>query len=359
MNNRINAEEQLPLALDEAVSQWRGEITDAGATGEQDLQTRCKSLLILLTERFEQLKSAGADARAAILSDDALPADFLSPYELTGEPARYYAAQAITEWYFADGQEPTETTVHMAAIGCSDHALTVLQILNDAKEAFQSVVGDLRANLASDRDERDELYRLLTFALGRRPKILKDSYVGDMIRDILHPRLSLRQAVRRLGLIDPMPASIRWRWVEERASDRVTRDEIMAMLDKRPDTGLGRDDRRRVMALPPDEILSITKKRTNQLRVAITFPKNNRPNGAYRYLKNRLPVFYRGPDASDTRSKPKLTRVSDDAPIYERRKRLETEPFLATLSVYRYRSIEDAEAGQRNVSSGDGGVVWR
>lgn len=343
--NQPNDDEQLELPLAEAAEQWRHELHEAPvqpSSSAGELDARCKQLLVSLTHAFETLQDYGRQARGAVLSDEAMPADYLSPYQLEGESARLYAAQALTEWYFNDDQQPTETTVHMAAIASSERTRRTLGQLNQAKTDFHDIVTALRQSVTSTSAERGELYRLLTFALGRRPKVLKDNYIGDMIRDILHPRLSLRQATRRVPVVDPMPASIRWRWVDERASDRVTRDELIELLEKHGDNPMAREDQRRLLGLPADEMLSIVKKSTTQLRLAITFPKGNRPNGPYQYLKNRMPVFYSGDDPITRLRKPEMVVVPSNAIKHTRRKRLQDEPFLSTLSVYRYRSSDMA-----------------
>lgn len=341
-----NDEEQLELPLNEAVSQWRDELGGV-AVDELDTHDRCKNLLVRLTDTFEHLQQQGRRARACILDDEQLPARYLEPYPHEGEAARALAADAITEWYFADGQDPAETTIHIAAIATSERTREVLRDLNDAKQAFHEVVGELRQSVDSTRQEYGELYRLVTFALGRRPKVLKEKQIGQSIREIVHPRLNVRQATRVVPIIEPMPASIRWRWVPDRASDRITRAEALRMLEKYGDHPMARADQRRLAALPEDEPLSITKREVIQLRAAFTYPPGRRDKGAYSYLKTRMPIFYDGHDALGYRSEPDLTRVPDNAPRHKRRKRLEDEPYLQTLSVYRYR-----ESARCNVEAG-------
>ncbi|TBW57472.1 hypothetical protein EZI54_07375 [Marinobacter halodurans] len=335
---------QMVLPLSDLVSDWRDTITDAQRE-DDDLQMHCKRLLVDLVSAFQSLREAGDQAYACILNDEDLPAKYLEPHPVVGYAARLRAAQAVTEWYFQPGQAATETTIHMAAIATSERTRQAIAQLNEAKSAFQDVVAQLRRSIHVERHERGELYRLLSFALERRPKVLRDNAIGEVVRDILHPRLSLRQAGRAIPLVDRLPTSIRWRWVSDRASDRITPAQALALLEKKVDNPYVERDRQQLLALDPGEPLSIVKNSVSQLRISLVISPRAEDDTPYLYVKSRMPLFYAGDDPGAFRSAPQLIKVPENAPRFERIKKLEDEPFLKTLPVYRYRSVADSEDG--------------
>lgn len=312
------------------------------AFGKPEVSTQvegeyCASVLAEIVATYSQLKEQVATVAGRVWVDgrEGLPAKMIGQEEKNTLRAREYVIDAISNWAFEEGQAPTETPVYIGAVSSSENTLLAIKELNRQKENFKHLVSRLKNTLEPQTTARGEMVKLLNMITSASPRIMRSKEVGALVRGLLHPKLNIRQLQRTIPVCDVSPVRIRWRWMDSPSSRQVTRIELLQLLERKGDQGYAKLDLANVLAVPDDRFV-LRRKSVKDLRIHISMLANDSTVSRFNDFKSRLPVFYKKADAGHWRQEPELIVIPENAPVFERKKRVDPEPFLASIPVHRY-----------------------
>lgn len=265
-----------------------------------------------------------------------LPAKMLGDFTLEGMEARQRALYGVAQWTFEDGQDPNETPVYMGAIGSSLMTVEAIEQLNKMKEVFSELVRRLRLATETQSVLRGDVYALLNLIMDAEPKMVRSKMIGEMLRQVLHPRLNVRLLTRSIPALPEQPESIRWRWHQFSSSRRLSRDQVLALLEKKSDKPLVMQDIEKIHTDCRDEYFVLKKPPQWDLRMHITVARSVEKKRVPVDFKTRMPLFYWAGEPSVGIQEPKMSVAPENAIQFQRKKKIETEPYLTTLPIYRY-----------------------
>jgi hypothetical protein len=307
----------------------------------------CGQVLNEMVRTYEALRLQGLKVAEQIWADG--QADLPSyMVHMAGEPnleTRQKAIEAVLGWTFAPDQDPNETEVYRGAVSSSDATLTEVQRLNELKGEFSKVHKTLLKALTRDSAVRGDMAALIGMVVPAERKILRAQEVGALVRSFLHPRLSVKQLLRSVPIVDCVPRSVRWRWVESASSVRVSKQELLSLLEKRVDQAFVKLDMERVLAATGDEHFVLRRKPVRNLRIQLQLPKDSDSEKSHMIIKSRLPLFYRQAEPGAWRQTPDFSISPDNAPSSKRKRRVEETAFLETLPAHRYVRQSDETTG--------------
>lgn len=314
-----------------------------------DRRAYCEHLLGDISSLFRSLREQAHVARARLWSDgqDGLPAAMETPSSESAEQARLHAIEAISNWYYRDGQQQKETVVYIGAISAKPQTINALHELNRLKHEFSGKLSDLRDALDPNSHTRGDMHDITAMLHENASTNLTRKAAGSLVRQLLHPKLNIRQLVRTIPIVDEFPYSVRWRWIDSPSTVKIERNKLLDMLERKQANPEAYLDFQRV-ATVSDPVFCLRKGQSNDLRISIrksglsgvainsegvVVRKDDNP---YIDFKSRLPVFYVAAPTGYHRTEPKKLLVPDNAPKRKRKSRVEPEPFLTSMAVYRY-----------------------
>lgn len=306
----------------------------------------CGQVLNEMVRTYEALRAQGRKVAESIWKDGqaSLPAYMVEVVDQGMPEARRKAIAAVLGWTFGPDQDPNETTIHRGALAASPETLRELQRLNELKGEFSKVHKALLTALSRDSVIRGDMAALISLVVPAERKILRAQEVGALVRSILHPRLSVKQLLRSVPVVEHLPSAVRWCWVESSSSTRISKRELLGLLEKRADQAFVKLDMDRVLAETGVDYFVLRQKPVRNLRIHVNFPKNSEAKNLHSIIKSRLPLFYPAAAEDAWRKEPDFSVAPDNAPTSKRRKRVEESAFLETLPVHRYvREPENAE----------------
>lgn len=313
---------------------------DPEALAPEQRKDYCAALMGQTVRHYKAMRSHLARVGELVLLDGErdLPAVMLEPAETDPESARSNAVRAIAQWTFEDGQDRNETPVFMGALSSSRTTLDAITALNRMKDEFSELVNRLR--LATDPQSvlRGNLYNLLSEVMDAKPKVLRSQMIGAMLRDVLHPRLNIRQLTRAIPVATEVPVKVRWRWQSGPAGRKLSREEVLHLLEKKADKPFAMIDIQKVLQAKGESHFALKKKPVWDLRMHVALNKTPGRKGAFMSLKTRLPLFYLEAQEGHHRNQPELVVAPDNAIRFARPggRKIEDKPFLETLPIYRY-----------------------
>ncbi|WP_355661008.1 DNA replication terminus site-binding protein [Halomonas salifodinae] len=285
-------------------------------TPEYRLLAELEAAFDQLIERLEALVSAYAQAPgpAWAMGEATADADWLR--------------RALLDFWYQDGQDGRATRSYVGLVAADDALMARVQEANAAKATFAALLRQIRAEAAG---LIPELKAVLPF---RHPAL------HDHLRGQGLARLHLKQCWRAIPLAEAPLARVRLAWYRSgRSIKRLTVREAEALLQ-----GLDQEaphvriQRRHLAGLPDGEPLAQVQEQAPLMRANL-FYREPLPDGRCRRAMNvALPLFVpspdgRLPDHNTPPEAPPTTRtraLRSDA-------RLESEPFLPSLRIYRYR----------------------
>ncbi|WP_273208978.1 hypothetical protein [Marinobacter subterrani] len=306
--------------------------------GKEDRKAYCEHLLGNLSATFKALREQAQVARVRLWSDgqNDLPATMETPNCVSAEEARRCAIEAVSNWYYRDGQDQKETVAYLGAISSTPHTLNALHELNRLKHEFSELLGKLRDALDPSSHTRGDIHDLVAMLHENASRNVSRKAAGALVRQLLHPRLNIRQLVRSIPIVDELPYSIRWRWIDSPSSVRVGRNKLLDMLERKQANPEAQMDFQRIASVSDPEFC-LKKGQSFDLRISVRKTTTGPDETPYMDFKSRLPVFYAAAPAGYYRQTPKLSYAPDNAPKRKRRRQTEDEPFLTTMAVHRYR----------------------
>lgn len=298
----------------------------------------CGQILTEMVRTYEALRRQGTAVANAIWGDaqQDLPAHMVDMPDISLAEARQKAIAAVLGWTFTPDQDPNETSIHRGALAASNDTLAKLEKLNELKGEFGKVHKALLRSLSRDSVLRGDMAALISLVVPAERKILRAQEVGALVRSMLHPRLSVKQLLRTVPVVEHLPSAVRWCWVESASSVRISKRDLLGLLEKRADQAFAKLDMDRVLAQTGDDYFVLRQKPVRNLRIQVNFPKTSDAPKLHCIIKSRLPLFYPKAEEGAWRQEPDLSVAPDNAPTATRRKRVEESPFLQTLPVHRY-----------------------
>jgi len=335
----IEAHDPVPLP-----AEWSNLRPDLGAIEDIEKASRvereeyCGQILKELVRVYEALREQGRSVAAAIWQDGQreLPARMMDNPHAPFLEARQKAIEAVMTWTFHEGQDSHETTVFRGAVSSSDNTLKEIEALNELKTTFSQVHGALKKTIQNQSPLRSDMAGLINMISPAENKIVRAQEVGSILRDLLHPRLSVRQLTRTIPTVNSVPMSVRWRWVESASSVKVTREELLALLEKKADQPFAVQDMNRIMACPGDTHFALRRSPGRDLRMQVRFPKTGDQAEPFVIFKRRVPLFYREADKTAWRKEPDISAAPENAIRSKRKRKIEEQPFLQTVPAHRY-----------------------
>lgn len=331
-----------------------------------DRRIYCQQILGNLATTFRALREQAHVARVRLWSDDqdGLPAIMEMPKAETAHDARLHAIEALSNWYYREGQDEKETVAYIGAISASPPTINALLELNRLKKQFSDGLAELREALTAQSKTRGDVYDLVSHLNANALQNVSRKAAGALVRQLLHPKLNIRQVVRAIPIIESFPYSIRWKWVESPSTLKIDRVKLLDLLERKQGNPESQMDFQKI-AQVSDPAFCLRKGTSLDLRASVCLSESGRaisgesPTGKekikesrYVGVKSRLPIIYRKAPNGHYRSEPKLTVVPNNAPTRQRKRRVEDEPYLTTMAIHRYIREPDHTDGRGETLSG-------
>ncbi len=152
--------------------------------------------------------------------------------------------------------------------------------LNAAKQVFQNKMVSLRKELLKIKEATID--NQFGNPSHERPKI-----IDDFLRDIGLEKLHLKHVYRRLPTLEFTPSQLGWTWAHTQSIKTITKDQAIAILQKRNYEGRFNDYINQLKSLDENERLSIRQKLAPHLRINVV-----QPDGTRLMLKGTMPVVF-------------------------------------------------------------------
>ncbi len=227
-------------------------------------------------------------------------------------------------------EDEVQASVTCVGVVCAAPAtIDQAEQLNAAKENLRAVCAPLqkhRVRMRVRNAEGEEAVRMTTL-------------VRVILRNIGRSHLNLTAAYRHLPILGAQPTRIAYTRALTRRVRRMTREALLDRLQFSDKPGAA-EDRARLRAAT-DAHLALVDPHVPNVRANVWYQSRDSRNRDCVQLSAELPLLYRAgrrpalpeitfPDAAD------WARVAD-GPRRPRATKLEPEPFLSTLPVFRYR----------------------
>jgi len=251
---------------------------------------------------------------------------------ITGPAALRRICEAYATINYDSADEPNDSPVCLGVVGANAAALAQAEDLNEAKARLRDRVKVLRP------------YRVrVPVKDGQGGRVVKSlPLVRVILRELQRSDLNLLAAYRKIPVLTGRVRRVVYTRALTRAVYRKSRTEIAALL-----AASGRvtvpDDRVRLARLPAREThLALVKQHYTNIRANVWFDGLDSRNRGRVMIAAELPLLYpvgrsrtlpeiHYPDAADVERTTPVARAG----------KLEPEPFLESLPVYRYRPTPD------------------
>lgn len=248
----------------------------------------------------------------------------------TPRPDAEWQAAALLDFWYTDGQDGRSTRPYIALVAAAKPVIDAVGRVNTAKRVFAET-------LAAIKDEDQRLVAELKASLPFRHAYLHSHMKGSGLA-----RLHLKQCWRHIPVAEQPLQRVRLAWYSSgRSIRRVTVREAEQML-----IALGVDQPhiqiqlRALSGLPSSEPLAQVQHQAPLMRANL-FYDEPLPDGRLRRAMNlALPLFI----PNEKGLLPHHNQPAPFPPAARTRKvrsdeRLEQEPFLRSLRIYRYKAI--------------------
>lgn len=277
-----------------------------------------------LEHRFDLLQDRIANLESC-LRDNGY--SLWTPFEEAFDPDGWIH-KALTDIWYEEGQDGRSTRSYVGIIMVPSATMAAVEKVNESKSAFYSYLANLKKQFKGQTSE-------IKNSLASRQKV-----VGDTLNSAGLSRVNLKQCWRKLP-VSPAPLDkVHLSWYSSgRSISKVTVEEVANSLYK-----LGSNAEhiriylKKLSGLPPGEVLARVQKQSPLVRANLFF-KQPLMDGKDRMAMNlSMPLFAE----SDELILPRVNKLPSSPPLARTRKvrrdeKLEDEPFLAELRLYRYR----------------------
>ncbi|SPJ33211.1 DNA replication terminus site-binding protein [Kushneria phyllosphaerae] len=249
-------------------------------------------------------------------------------WRFDGEADIDWLMRALTDYWYQDGQDGRATRDHVGVVVANDELLEHALNVNQCKDAFARQLGVARK-------QHPAMIAELKATLPFRHPVLHDHLKGSGMA-----RLHLKQCWRRLPIADAPVSRIRLAWYSSgRSIKRMSVADVEAKLARLNNEAAHVQIQYRLLAsLPDGEMLAQVQTQAPLMRANLFFREPLEDGHTRRAMNVALPLFVPAPDN-------RLPQINQPAPNPpEKRTRalrgdskLESEPFIPSLRIYRYR----------------------
>ncbi|MBB3142054.1 DNA replication terminus site-binding protein [Halomonas organivorans] len=236
--------------------------------------------------------------------------------------------RALLDFWYQDGQDGRSTRSHVGLIAATPPLMDGAREVNAAKRAFADLLGQIREEVPS---LLPEVKAVLPF---RHPEL------HDHLRGSGLARLHLKQCWRAIPLAPAPVARVRLAWYAsgrsiKRLSVREAEQKLLALDTDAPHV---RIQLRQLAGIPDGEPLAQVQQQAPLMRANLFFLDPLEDGHIRRAMNVALPLFI----PADEGRLPSHNLPPQHPPEKRTRarrsdERLEQEPFLPSLRVYRYR----------------------
>lgn len=263
---------------------------------------------------------------------EALLADYArSPGEawaFQGEASTEWLRHALLDFWYQDGQDGRATRSHVGLVAADDTLLERVATVNAAKAEFAAL-------LARIREAHPPLIAEIKAVLPFRHPELHQHLRGSGLA-----RLHLKQCWRAIPVAEAPVARVRLAWYTSgRSIKRLTvREAEQKLLALDTDAPHVRIQLHKLAGLPSSEPLAQVQGQAPLMRANLFFTEPLADGRTRRALNVALPVFVPAPRGRlPDRNEPPATPPETRTRARRRDERLESEPFLPSLRIHRYR----------------------
>lgn len=240
---------------------------------------------------------------------------------------RFKAIQVYRALWYEESQDGRETLTCPGIVGASLETLASARACNIAKDEFKAAV------LALKSLGREKMNGAM-IDLHRRWET-----VATAMRRLGAARLNLKQAYRHIPLLNRCPLKIGFTWSKQgRVIQRTSVAEARRLLEQRVETPQVQLDLQRLIEISSDEPLARVRGVCPHLRANIVFAELEQADVSRRLMQAPLPILV--PLQRGERL-PEFVAVTPEPPLNPRLRRadvrIEDEPFLPSIRIYRYR----------------------
>jgi hypothetical protein len=252
---------------------------------------------------------------------------WVSSQGATTEPqARRQIAQGYATIDYAMEDAINASPVCLGAIAATAPIIRRAQAVNEAKAAFKRLSVPLQR------------IRQRVPVKGTDGPTKAIPVIRVILRHLQRSDLNLLAAYRRIPILNAPPESIAYTRAHTRAVYRKSVQNVAELLATL-DGPTAHTDRARLRTLPRSErYLALAKEHYENIRANVVYARLDRKGRGRIQLAAELPLMYPiGRSVPPRVSYPDAANATESPPKRTRTSKLEPEPFLASLPVYRYR----------------------
>jgi len=252
--------------------------------------------------------------------------------------ARRRVCEAWATIDYGQDDEVNRSPICLGVVGASAAVIDRAYAVNEAKARLRSVCAPLQ-NLRVRLPVKD----------GEGGRVVKSlPLVRVILRELQRSDLNLLAAYRKVPILTGRVARVHYTRAHTRAVYRKTRAGVAALLEasSRPAAAA---DLARLRQLPTAVThLALVKERQMNVRANVWFDGLDSRNRGRVQITAELPILYpHGRSLATPAIRYPSVDISSAEPAVQRTGKLETERFLETVPVYRYRTEPPAGAQRR------------
>lgn len=235
---------------------------------------------------------------------------------------------ALTDFWYEDGQDGRVTRNYIGVVAADPALMAHVHAVNAAKDDFGTLIGRVK-------EAHPDQLSTMKASLPTRSRLLNEHLKADGLI-----RLHLKQCWRRIPTVEDPVARVRLAWYTSgRSIKRLSVADAEALLLKM-DTAAPhiQIQYRQLAALPSDEVLAQVQLQAPVMRANLFYTEPLDDGRTRQAMNIALPLFvpdhaHRLPHINQPPEHPPATRTR----AKRRDTRLEDDPYLPSLRVYRYR----------------------
>ncbi|PRY65688.1 DNA replication terminus site binding protein [Vreelandella songnenensis] len=288
-----------------------------------DTDVTAYRLLHELDERFDRLVEA-IEVALTIYEQQTLPTwAFHQPAIEAG-----WLRHALLDMWHQEGQDGRETRNYIGVVAANQTLLEAIGAINEAKANISELLQKIK-NLSP---------KAFGEIKQRLPK--RHPYVDDVLRQSGFARLHLKQCWRQIPVAEAPVSRIRLAWYSSgRSIKRLSVQEAeRKLMDLDTEAAHVRIQLRKLAGLPSGEVLAQVQAQAPLMRANLFFTEPLADGHTRRAFNIAMPLFVPAPEQRlPHMNLPPLHPPTQRTRARRRDEKLEQEPFLPSLRIYRYK----------------------
>ncbi|MDT0500479.1 MULTISPECIES: DNA replication terminus site-binding protein [unclassified Halomonas] len=253
---------------------------------------------------------------------------FGEPEPVDGERAAAWLREALQDVWYQDGQDGRATRAYIGLVAAGDEVMEAVAAANATKAAFAALTAKIR-------DQAPSLIPEAKAVLPFRHPALHDHLRGEGLA-----RVHLKQCWRAIPASEAPLTRVRLAWYSSgRSIKKLTvREAEQKLLTFDSEAPHIRIQLRKLAGIPSGEPLAQVQRQAPLMRANLFYREPLEDGRTRRAMNVALPLFVPSPDGRlPDHNLPPLQPPETRTRARRRDEKLEDEPFLPSLRVYRYR----------------------